>query len=432
MAKISKNEYAWLELFDKYNILKRIQEDGIFKITASQINKYREARLMTKFDHSKDLPNVFSKNKLAILPDRRGSYVIGKFKAYQKLQVESINPTVKQLPDYLQSFDPSQVTSESIALNIAHASGMIDDVMATCIENHEPQSVLTLNGRMSSGNINYKIKLSKNDYYNFKVNNSQIEIDGSYENLNTISVVEAKNKLPEDFMIRQLYYPYRFFRNINSDKEIIPIFFTYADDIFSFHVYQFTDKMDYSSIKKIKQYNFILNDTLDLNLLEVKGISTNSPMMDEPTDSTYPQANNFLRILDMIDYLIKPKNKFELAKEYDFDVRQSDYYANALVYLGIAKKNQNSEFILNELGKKIQKMPNSNKRNKIIIERILSYKTFKLAFDAYLKSGGKFDTKFVSKILIENVQDINKESTAVRRSSTVKSWLDWILSVIDE
>ncbi|ECC1690906.1 hypothetical protein FNX21_14415, partial [Listeria monocytogenes] len=89
------------------------------------------------------------------------------------------------------------------ALNVAHFTGMIDMVMET--GNDEPNSVLTLSGRMSSGEIQYQIKGEKNFFYDFNVNNSQIEIDGSYENLQKIALIEAKSKLPLDFHIRQLY-----------------------------------------------------------------------------------------------------------------------------------------------------------------------------------------------------------------------------------
>jgi hypothetical protein len=45
---------------------------AFFEITAIQINEFREAGLMTKFDHSINLPKIFSDNGLAILPITRG------------------------------------------------------------------------------------------------------------------------------------------------------------------------------------------------------------------------------------------------------------------------------------------------------------------------------------------------------------------------
>jgi len=55
---------VWIrQVFKKYNILEKIKEDGYFEITSTQINEFREARLMTKFDNQKTLPSLFKENK---------------------------------------------------------------------------------------------------------------------------------------------------------------------------------------------------------------------------------------------------------------------------------------------------------------------------------------------------------------------------------
>ncbi|HAQ4684781.1 TPA: hypothetical protein IXS24_002563 [Enterococcus faecium] len=428
MVKKGKNDEAWEKLFDKYDILSEIDRNETFSIRSKQINEFREARLMTKFDHSNQLPEIFSKNNITILPDSRGNYILGKFKMFEELKHKNLKPISMKIPDFIQSLDITKITSESSALNIAHMSQMIDSVMRT--KHNEPQSLLTLSGRMSSGSLQYNILNVNKKIHEFSVENAQIEIDGSYENLNKILIVEAKNKIPLDFNIRQLYYPFRLYQNLNTTKDITPVFFTYADDIFSFHVYKFTDTMNYSSIKKVEQINFILDDSLDLNLEEVKQISATVKEVEEPKNVPFPQADTFTRILDMIDYIYERKNKYELAEAYDFDLRQSDYYANALVYLGLATK-QDYYFKLNNEGIKIKNMHNSNKRNALIISKILSHKPFKLAFDSTLKNGGEYDRKYISKVLLDNVKSINSISTANRRMQTVIAWINWIFSVIE-
>lgn len=426
--KKGKNDEAWEKLFDKYDILDEIDKNGTFSICSKQINEFREARLMTKFDHSNQLPKIFADNNITILPDSRGNYILGKFKIFEDLKYKNLKPIPMKIPDFIQSLDITKITSESSALNIAHMSNMIDFVMQT--KQNEPQSLLTLSGRMSSGSLQYNILNSDKKLHKFTVENAQIEIDGSYENLNNIIIVEAKNKIPKDFNIRQLYYPFRMYQNLNTTKDITPVFFTYADDIFAFHIFKFTDVMNYSSIEKVEQVNFILNDSLDLNLDEVKRISATVKEVEEPKNVPFPQADTFSRILDMIDYIDVRKNKYELAEAYEFDLRQSDYYANALVYLGLASK-QDGYFQLNKDGIKIKNMHNSNKRNALIISKILSHKPFKLAFDSTLKNGGEYDRKYISKVLLDNVESINSMSTANRRMQTVVAWLNWIFSVIE-
>ena len=55
----TKNDIAWEALFEKYSILKKINEIGYFEIESNSINEFRESRLMAKFDHSGTLPNQY-------------------------------------------------------------------------------------------------------------------------------------------------------------------------------------------------------------------------------------------------------------------------------------------------------------------------------------------------------------------------------------
>ena len=49
---MKNNADAWKLIFKELNILEEINANGCFVITSNQINDYREARLMTKFDNS--------------------------------------------------------------------------------------------------------------------------------------------------------------------------------------------------------------------------------------------------------------------------------------------------------------------------------------------------------------------------------------------
>ncbi|MEG0157606.1 MAG: hypothetical protein RR661_08155, partial [Anaerovoracaceae bacterium] len=72
----------WEQIFDRYDVAKEIERNGLFHITANQIKEFKEPRLMTKFDTRESLPRVFG-DKLGILPVTRGSYVIGEFDLYE-------------------------------------------------------------------------------------------------------------------------------------------------------------------------------------------------------------------------------------------------------------------------------------------------------------------------------------------------------------
>jgi len=78
----SRNDLAWKAIFDKYKILDEILKVGHVEISATKINEFREARLMTKFDHKSQLPKLFADNNLSILPTSRGGYIIGTFETF--------------------------------------------------------------------------------------------------------------------------------------------------------------------------------------------------------------------------------------------------------------------------------------------------------------------------------------------------------------
>ena len=148
----SKNDIAWEQLFDEYNIISEINKKGKFEITAKQINEVREARLMTKFDHKVNLPQIFTENELSILPITRGSYIISKFEAYKNF--ENINPEIIRVkfPEYITSIDYDNISSEAMAINCAYVSGIIRDFV------EDEGLVPTVSGRMSSDLFDFKIK----------------------------------------------------------------------------------------------------------------------------------------------------------------------------------------------------------------------------------------------------------------------------------
>src|SRR5690606_9488488 len=90
----------------------------------------------------------------------------------------------------------------------------------------------TISGRMSSEDFSFKIRnVINNEWVPICVSNSQIEIDGGYEGLKSFIIIEAKNSISDDFLIRQLYYPYRLWKK-RLQKPVRPVFLTYSNGIF--------------------------------------------------------------------------------------------------------------------------------------------------------------------------------------------------------
>ncbi len=85
-SKKTANDRAWETLFETHKILEEVARNGCFEIASAQINQERESRLMAKFDHSVNLPEIFRDNHLSILPITRSKYVIGKFATHLKVE----------------------------------------------------------------------------------------------------------------------------------------------------------------------------------------------------------------------------------------------------------------------------------------------------------------------------------------------------------
>ena len=227
------NDTAWENLFDKYHILAEIERNGQFTISANQIKEFREPRLMTKFDHKVNLPTIFAENQLAILPVTRGDYVISSFSAYKEFEQPSTDVQRISIPAHIQSLMPQFLVSEAIALNCANACGILEDFL------EDEALVATVSGRMSSGEFNFNID-SASGTRAVSVTNSQIEIDAAYEGINYLSLFEAKRDLSDDFLVRQIYYPFRVWSN-RVTKIVKPVFLIFSNGIFNLYQYQFDD-----------------------------------------------------------------------------------------------------------------------------------------------------------------------------------------------
>lgn len=131
---------------------------------------------MTKFDYSKQLPNIFKVNKLGILPTKNVEYIIGKYNLFQNLsntKADEVEPKKMSIPDYIETIDPDNIYSESNALNVALLSEMINDIVGEKV-------VETIQGKMRATGFNFKIK-GEDGIQFVEVEKPAMEIDGGYE-----------------------------------------------------------------------------------------------------------------------------------------------------------------------------------------------------------------------------------------------------------
>ncbi|ODR31856.1 type II restriction enzyme [Eisenbergiella tayi] len=421
---LSAND-AWKAIIEKYHILEHIEKDGCFLIKASQIKEFREPRLMAKWDSTDALPEVLRKNKINILPDSRSSYVLGDFLLYQ--EIPPLDEPVTRMehvefPDY-ESIDINNISSEANAINVLIISGILNDFLGT------GENVSTFNGRMGTGCFTFEVDTHRGIKQKICVNNAQCEIDGGFENEASVVIMEAKNVVHEDFHIRQLYYPYRLWKD-KVKKPIRLIFSVYSNRIYRLFEYRFKIPEDYSSIELVKSKNYSLQDTkiTKEDLWEVRNHTTTRTDDDmNDTDIPFIQANSMDRIISLLENLYEnPMTGLQIAELMDFEPRQSDYYFNAGRYLGLFEKHADDKqriVSLTPLGEKVFRL-NYKKRQLKLVELILEHEIFGAFFDSMMLTGQLPDK---NKIADEMRRlHVCNESQIVRRAGSVSGWLKWM------
>lgn len=434
MAEETKNDKAWNALFAEHNIMQDIETTGVHFITATTIGKKREARLMTKLDHRIVRPKIFKDNDLSILPDSRGTYVIGRFDCYASLPQQPSTQIIElDFPDWMQSILPDNLYSESAALLCAQHAGIIEDVL-------EDEAKLTVNGRMNTGDFDFLISRrssSTGPYIELplSVRRAQCEIDGGFEGPQSFAIIEVKNQEIDDFHIRQLYYPYRLWAG-KIDKPIVPVFLTYSNEVFSFYVYEFTDPNNYNSLQLVRQKRYQIVPT-EISIADVRRLLAQTQVVPEPHNVAFPQANDFERVIDLLTRLAAVNGiltQDEVTTNYAFDLRQTQYYTNAARYLGLVERLENDEdgvyYSLTTHGTQLMnKAPKA--RNLSLVETILSRRVFRGAIEYYLANSQQPPDDVIVKL----IQDARPEitgATPLRRASTVRKWASWIMKLTAE
>lgn len=423
-----QTDIAWETLFEKYDILRKVEEHGSFEISAKQIKEVREPRLMAKFDHSINLPRIFSDNTLAILPITRGDYVIAHFKAYHEFEVEDTLIERASLPTYIQSLDPSKITSETIALNCAVASGIIADFL------QDEEIVSTVSGRMGSGSFSFDIMNSRiNTPLFIEVTNSQIEIDAAYEGVKGLALIEAKLDLSDDFLIRQLYYPFRVWQN-RIRKPVRTLFLVYSNGVYRLSEYEFQDPNHYNSLVLVSQRNYSIQDSI-IEIIDIQNVLQQAVIEPEPK-IPFPQADSFERVINICELLNEQElSRNEVTEQYAFDVRQTNYYTDAARYLGLLEKKKDGATPIYSMSDKGRRILNSDfkERQLAYCSCILSHKAFNDTLQRYFESGSMPSTDVIIEIMKRaNLYNMTSHTTFERRSSTVKSWVNWIIGLIGE
>lgn len=246
------HDEAWQAIFDKYKIDKHNFKKGAFHITASMIKEAtahfkntgeKEVRILCKQDSCESRPEVFVKKGLFILPVKNDEYKILKGEGYIDIPDIQDKPIVynSKLDFELDSYKVGN--SEANHLDFAYASSMI------CTFMEDPSLVLTIRGRKYTPEFSFNV-----GQQNVEVSSVQTMVDG-YEGRDQIVLIEAKNTRTKNIIIRQLFYPFKQWKQY-TEKKVVTLFFEKRESIYSLWEFQFEDENDYNSVKLIKSASY--------------------------------------------------------------------------------------------------------------------------------------------------------------------------------
>ena len=155
----------------------------------------------------------------------------------------------------------------------------------------------------------------------------------------------------------------------------------------------------------------------------------------EPFRIPFPQADNFIRIINICEllYLNKYLTREEITTNYDFDIRQTNYYTDACRYLGLVNKSKNElnevNYCLTRKGLELFSL-NIKKRNLAFVRIILEKKAFYESFKKYIFDLNGPNRNEIVKIMENSgLYNIRSKSTFNRRASTINSWINWIIEL---
>ncbi len=200
---------------------------------------------MCKQDTRESRPRIFRELGLFILPIKNKYYVIVKGEGYV-----DIPPVESSLQEYQSPFPFELETTEVGNSEMQH----LDRAYAFSLIKHftdDDSLVLTIRGRKYTSKFDFKV-----GGFPLIVQSVQTEVDGGYEGVNQVVLVEAKNGSATNTIIRQLYYPFRQWQQ-HTTKLVSTLLFQRTKDS-EYHIWHFgfDDMNDYNSIRLIKSARY--------------------------------------------------------------------------------------------------------------------------------------------------------------------------------
>jgi hypothetical protein len=412
---MSSNAEAWRILFDALELAPRLADGVCVRLAADDIKRIsgREPRLMTKFDTRESRPALLS--DVTILPESNGSYVLLPGDGYADLTLE---PVLRRftLPEGASSLKTLPwkrgPVSESQAIDMAIASGLLHDFLG------DPEARLTIRGRLRAPAFDFSFP-GRSAPVDVHVAGVQIEVDAGLEG-EQVSLVEAKLGSRTNFLVRQLYYPFRMWRTLVPDKPVVPVFVTWSNRRFELRRFAFTPESAYGGLMAVDAASYALEDDAVPTLAAVLDRAKPAPLPEAP----FPQADEVRKVIDVVDAVAAGVNlRTEIAERFDFDERQADYYGNAAAFLGLVTRARLG-FELSELGRRFSNADLAE-RQWMLLETLAGLPVFREALAYCLAHGTAPELEQLTEWVSSSTE--LGGATPRRRAFTALSWTRWAL-----
>jgi hypothetical protein len=286
---------------------------------------------MAKVDSSADLPEALRRHGYFILPVKNGEYLLVRGEGFHRLEEAGEAMVFRPQLD----FDLTTLgvgDSESQHLDYCFHVGLIEHfAKLTGLRQ-------TIRGRKRMPAIDFHVGNLGPIHVDSGV---QIEVDLGCEGRGDVILIEAKTGQPRDFNIRQLYYPYRMWREEIPHKRVRPWFFSTrisgGQRRYSFWEYRFTDDGQYLSLELVRSETFVVQpENQRLTVGQLLRIHTGGATT--PSRWNVPQADSFWRVAELPLLVAQGINTAaNVAAHYQFDPRQSSYYRQAAEFVGLMR-----------------------------------------------------------------------------------------------
>lgn len=399
------NDEAW----ERYLTATGTELDGrSYPVAADDLKRItgREPRLLAKFDQPDELPRCLAVAGYALVPVRNGEYLLCRDDIFCELPAcARAEPVDSRLPFALETACRGQ--GEAQYIDHAFNAGLIEQFAGVS------PLYLTIRGRERTGSFRYRFGGGE-----VVVDGVQIEVDAGYEGARDLLLIEAKIGRPRYLNVRQLYYPWRHFRQLAPHKTIRPIVLIYdiATTRYELHEVTFATTEDPTTWLHRQSRAFRLFGPEQQRLADLFNptAQTRTPLV--------PQADDLTRITRLLELSEDGLDKWELAAALGVAERQVRYYREAAEYLGLVEP---SEYRASAAGRQLLRAGPQPRRRWLASAVVNSW----IIADLVRRAAPIDDAAIRDVILSAPGQDGGPRynpTTAARRAKTIAAWLRWL------